>query len=77
MKRLYINRAVAFVLLSAGVTTLIVLAAPYEICPPLAVNTVRVSTDAGSPPNSAMPHGALSHCLVYGKYCVGEALHGK
>jgi hypothetical protein len=74
MKRSYVKRAVALVLLSTGVMTLLALASPYETCLPPVVNTVPVATH--SPVGNAMPHKVSSHCLVYGKYCLGEALRG-
>lgn len=75
MNRLYINHAFGFVLLSVGAITLSMFASLHETCEPPAADSVRVSTDV--PANGAKPINVPSHCLVYGKYCLGESLRSR
>jgi hypothetical protein len=75
MNRLYVNHAFEFILLSVAVVALSMFASVQETCEPPAADSVRVSTDA--PAHGAKPNNVPSHCLVYGKYCLGESLHGR
>ncbi|SMG53686.1 hypothetical protein [Paraburkholderia susongensis] len=43
------------------------------ICQLSATGTVRVVAD-GLPDGGGPPNGAAPHCLIYGKYCLGDAL---
>lgn len=75
MNRLHFNHTFSAVLLSTGAMTLLMFASVYETCQLPAVDTVRLSTQG--PPNSAKPNNVPSHCLIYGKYCLGEPLRSK
>ncbi len=75
MNRLRINHILAFVLLSVEAMTLMIFASLYETCRTSALDTVRLSADAIS--DGVKPNNGASHCLVYGKYCLGDPLRGK
>jgi hypothetical protein len=75
MNRLHINHTLALVLLLVGATTLLMVASLYESCQIPTTNTVRLSADAR--PNGGKQDNGSSHCLIYGKYCLGKFLHGR
>jgi hypothetical protein len=75
MNRLRINQILAFVLLPVGAMTLMIFASRYETCQTPAMDTARLSANAM--PNDEKPNNGTSHCLVYGKYCLGDALHSR
>jgi hypothetical protein len=75
MNRSRINRILALVLLSVGAMTLMIFASLYETCRTCASDTVRLSADAVS--SGAKRNNGASHCLVYGKYCLGDSLRSK
>jgi hypothetical protein len=76
MNRLHIHRRMAIIPLSIGVVTLIIiLATPHQTCQVPAVDVTRISADAI--PHGGKPDQDPPHCLVYGKYCLGEYLHGR
>lgn len=75
MNRLHIKHTSAFVLLFLGATTLMMLASLYETCQMPATGAAHVSAEAIS--SGGKPNNVPWHCLDYGKYCLGESLHGK
>ena len=75
MNRLRINHTLAWVALSAGAVALTMFASSYESCQPPAVDTGRLSVDAAT--NDGKTNSTAPHCLVYGKYCLGDSLHGR
>jgi hypothetical protein len=77
MNRLRINYTLALVLLLVGAMTLMMVASLYEPCQTPTTDTVRLSADAIPKPNGGQPDNGSSHCLIYGKYCLGEFLHGR
>jgi hypothetical protein len=75
MSRLHINYTLVLCLPLLWGLTLMMVASPHEICVPLTTRTVRLPVDAN--PSGGEPNNATSHCLVYGKYCLGESLRGR
>jgi hypothetical protein len=75
MSRLHINYTLVLVLLLVWAMTLLMVASPYEICETSATRTVHIPVDAS--PSGGQPNNAPSHCLIYGKDCLGESLHGR
>jgi hypothetical protein len=75
MNRLRINQILAIILLPVGAMTLMMFASLYQSCQRPNTDTVRISGDAIS--KGGKTSNAPSHCLVYGKYCLGEALRSK
>jgi len=75
MSRLHINYTLVLVLLLVGATTLMMVVSLYKPCQTPTMRRVRLSVDAI--PNGGKPNSTPVHCLVYGKYCLGEFLHGR
>lgn len=75
MNRVHISHPLAFVLLLVWVTTLMVVVSLYGTCRTSVMDTVRLSADAKS--SGARPDDVPPHCLIYGKYCLGETLHSR
>jgi hypothetical protein len=70
MNRLHINHTLVLVLLTVGAV-----ASLYETCQTPTTDATHITADAI--PNAGKPDKVPPHCLVYGKYCLGEALHGR
>jgi hypothetical protein len=77
MNRLHINHTLALVLLLVGAMTLMMVASLYQSCQTPTTDTVRLSSDAIPKPNVGKPDNGPSHRMIYGKYCLGEFLHGR
>ncbi|MGF6780842.1 hypothetical protein P3T21_006073 [Paraburkholderia sp. GAS334] len=75
MNRLHINHTLVLVLLSVGATTLMLVASLYETCQEPTTDVTHITADAIL--NAGKPDKVPPHCLMYGKYCLGEALHGR
>ncbi|QIE27312.1 hypothetical protein SBC1_52520 (plasmid) [Caballeronia sp. SBC1] len=76
MNRLHIRRRMVFIpLLAVVVMLLIILATPHQSHQVSAVDGTRISADAI--PHGGKPDDRPPHCLVYGKYCVGQYLRGR
>jgi hypothetical protein len=75
MNRWHINHRLAIVLLLVGAMAIMMVASLYETCETATTDTVRLSANAK--PNGGKSDNVSSHCLIYGKYCLGEYLHGR
>ena len=75
MNRLHIHHTLVLVLLLVGAMTLMMVASLYETCQAPTTDATHVTADAI--PNAGKPDKVPPHCLVYGKYCLGESLHGR
>lgn len=79
MNHLHIHRWMAIFPISIGaITLIIILAIQHQTCEVPAADITRSSAISAD----AMPRGGKTdegptHCLVYGKYCVGEYLRGR
>jgi hypothetical protein len=75
MNRLHINRRLALVLLLVGAMAIMMVASLDETCETATTDTAHLSANAK--PNGEKSNNVSSHCLIYGKYCLGEYLHGR
>jgi hypothetical protein len=76
MNWFHIHGKLALTLTAITVTLLIVAtAARSEACKALLADMASLFTDAGYP-GPATDH-VPKHCLVFGKYCLGDALHSR
>jgi hypothetical protein len=66
-------------ILSISVVSALVLAVAILVadqnCQVSTMNAMQAAADAFS--ENAMPNGRASHCLVYGKYCLSNALRSR
>jgi hypothetical protein len=75
MSRLHINYTLVLCLLFVWAMTLMMVASPHEICETPTTRTGHLPVDAS--PTGGELNNAPSHCLLYGKYCLGESLHDR
>jgi hypothetical protein len=75
MNRLQINRILALVLPLVGAMAILTVATLYETCETPTTDTAHHSADAKA--NGGKSDNVSSHCLIYGKYCLGKYLHGR
>jgi hypothetical protein len=76
MNRLHIQHWAALVPLILGVLVLFVtLTSINGACVAPATGELRSPSDTSA--NSAEMSGKSSHCLIYGKYCLGDTLRSR
>ncbi len=75
MINLHIHHPVALALLLTGAIMLTMIASVYQACEVATTETLRPAPDAV--PYGGKPNNATPHCLVFGKYCLGDSLRGR
>ncbi|MEW6343307.1 MAG: hypothetical protein RXR20_04800 [Paraburkholderia sp.] len=75
MNGIHMSHPLAMALTLGAAVVFAILAAVNEVCQPPAAQTLRSPTDVTA--SGGKPNDAPAHCLMFGKYCLGEFLRGK